>query len=218
MLYNSAYSDGHYQLLHVCFFMTDDSCLVMSSLPLSVWLADTDYQHKFREWQVKSQMMHKSPFFFFVLSAPEAGSQLITTFRICWVGSNKTSHCTSQFQQHQALFGHDSISKHICSNCLSQSEEAAQTETYSNTAHQQQYVAVDIIFLQTGTRNTILHQLIQHPLAALTSMRKSPVLSPACHATPPSSTDSRYCSAGKAGVGVNSSMGVSAAWGDHRGG
>lgn len=47
--------------------------------------------------------------------------------------------------------------------------------------------------------------------AALTSMRKSPVLSPACHATPPSSTDSRYCSAGKAGVGVNSSMGVSAA-------
>lgn len=47
--------------------------------------------------------------------------------------------------------------------------------------------------------------------AALTSMRKSPVLSPACHATPPSSTDSRYCRAGKAGVGVNSSMGVSAA-------
>lgn len=46
--------------------------------------------------------------------------------------------------------------------------------------------------------------------AALTSMRKSPVLSPACHATPPSSTDSRYCRAGKAGVGVNSSMGVSA--------
>ncbi len=43
-----------------------------------------------------------------------------------------------------------------------------------------------------------------------TSMRKSPVLSPACHATPPSSTDSRYCNAGKAGVGVNSSMGVSA--------
>ena len=42
-------------------------------------------------------------------------------------------------------------------------------------------------------------------------MRKSPVRSPACHATPPSSTDSRYCSAGKAGVGVNSSMGVSAA-------
>lgn len=46
--------------------------------------------------------------------------------------------------------------------------------------------------------------------AALTSIRKSPVLSPACHATPPSSTDSKYCRAGKAGVGVNSSMGVSA--------
>lgn len=46
---------------------------------------------------------------------------------------------------------------------------------------------------------------------APTSIRKSPVLSPACHATPPSSTDSRYCRAGKAGVGVNSSMGVSAA-------
>lgn len=43
-----------------------------------------------------------------------------------------------------------------------------------------------------------------------TSIRKSPVLSPACQATPPSSTDSRYCRAGKAGVGVNSSMGVSA--------
>lgn len=43
-----------------------------------------------------------------------------------------------------------------------------------------------------------------------TSIRKSPVLSPACQATPPSSTDSRYCSAGNAGVGVNSSMGVSA--------
>lgn len=43
-----------------------------------------------------------------------------------------------------------------------------------------------------------------------TSIRKSPVRSPACHATPPSSTDSRYCRAGKAGVGVNSSMGVSA--------
>lgn len=45
---------------------------------------------------------------------------------------------------------------------------------------------------------------------ALTSIRKSPVLRPACHATPPSSTDSKYCRAGKAGVGVNSSMGVSA--------
>jgi len=44
----------------------------------------------------------------------------------------------------------------------------------------------------------------------LTSMRKSPVLRPAFHATPPSSTDSRYCKAGNAGVGVNSSMGVSA--------
>lgn len=44
----------------------------------------------------------------------------------------------------------------------------------------------------------------------LTSMRKSPVLSPALHATPSRSTDSRYCRAGKAGVGVNSSMGVSA--------
>lgn len=43
-----------------------------------------------------------------------------------------------------------------------------------------------------------------------TSIKKSPVLSPACHATPPSSTDSRYCRAGNAGVGVNSSMGVSA--------
>lgn len=45
----------------------------------------------------------------------------------------------------------------------------------------------------------------------LTSMRKSPVRSPALQATPSTSTDSRYCSAGKAGVGVNSSMGVSAA-------
>lgn len=43
-----------------------------------------------------------------------------------------------------------------------------------------------------------------------TSIKKSPVLSPACHATPPSSTDSKYCRAGNAGVGVNSSMGVSA--------
>lgn len=43
-----------------------------------------------------------------------------------------------------------------------------------------------------------------------TSIRKSPVLRPACQATPPSSTDSRYCRAGNAGVGVNSSMGVSA--------
>lgn len=42
----------------------------------------------------------------------------------------------------------------------------------------------------------------------VTSMRKSPILRPALHATPPSSTDSRYCSAGNAGVGVNSSMGV----------
>lgn len=41
-------------------------------------------------------------------------------------------------------------------------------------------------------------------------MRKSPVLNPALHATPSRSTDSRYCRAGKAGVGVNSSMGVSA--------
>lgn len=41
-----------------------------------------------------------------------------------------------------------------------------------------------------------------------TSMRKSPILRPALHATPPSSTDSRYCRAGNAGVGVNSSMGV----------
>lgn len=48
----------------------------------------------------------------------------------------------------------------------------------------------------------------------LTSMRKSPIRSPARHATPPSSTDSRYCSAGKAGVGVNSSMGVCAADGE----
>lgn len=50
----------------------------------------------------------------------------------------------------------------------------------------------------------------------LTSMRKSPIRSPARHATPPSSTDSRYCSAGKAGVGVNSSMGVCAADGRSR--
>lgn len=48
------------------------------------------------------------------------------------------------------------------------------------------------------------------PNQFLTSMRKSPVLKPAFHATPPSSTDSRYCKAGNAGVGVNSSMGVSA--------
>lgn len=48
----------------------------------------------------------------------------------------------------------------------------------------------------------------------LTSMRKSPVRSPALQATPSTSTDSRYCSAGKAGVGVNSSMGVSAAGGN----
>lgn len=48
------------------------------------------------------------------------------------------------------------------------------------------------------------------PNRFLTSMRKSPVLRPAFHATPPSSTDSRYCKAGNAGVGVNSSMGVSA--------
>lgn len=41
-----------------------------------------------------------------------------------------------------------------------------------------------------------------------TSIRKSPILRPALQATPPSSTDSRYCRAGKAGVGVNSSMGV----------
>lgn len=45
---------------------------------------------------------------------------------------------------------------------------------------------------------------------SLTSMRKSPVRSPALQATPSTSTDSRYWSAGKAGVGVNSSMGVSA--------
>ncbi|TNN50442.1 hypothetical protein EYF80_039368 [Liparis tanakae] len=32
-------------------------------------------------------------------------------------------------------------------------------------------------------------------------MRKSPILRPALQATPPSSTDSRYCSAGNAGVG-----------------
>lgn len=41
-------------------------------------------------------------------------------------------------------------------------------------------------------------------------MRKSPVRSPALQATPPWSTDSRYCRAGNAGVGANSSMGVSA--------
>lgn len=47
-------------------------------------------------------------------------------------------------------------------------------------------------------------------LMLLTSIRKSPVLSPAFHATPSTSTDSRYCKAGNAGVGVNSSIGVSA--------
>lgn len=52
--------------------------------------------------------------------------------------------------------------------------------------------------------------------SGLTSIRKSPIRSPARHATPPSSTDSRYCSAGKAGVGVNSSMGVCAADGRSR--
>lgn len=46
--------------------------------------------------------------------------------------------------------------------------------------------------------------------SASTSMRKSPVRSPALHATPPWSTDSRYWRAGNAGVGANSSMGVSA--------
>lgn len=50
-----------------------------------------------------------------------------------------------------------------------------------------------------------------HPGSGLTSSRKSPVRSPALQATPSTSTDSRYCSAGKAGVGVNSSIGVSAA-------
>lgn len=44
-------------------------------------------------------------------------------------------------------------------------------------------------------------------------MRKSPIRRPDRHATPPSSTDSRYCRAGKAGVGLNSSTGVWA--GDH---
>lgn len=46
--------------------------------------------------------------------------------------------------------------------------------------------------------------------SGLTSIRKSPVRSPALQATPSTSTDSRYWSAGKAGVGVNSSIGVSA--------
>lgn len=41
-------------------------------------------------------------------------------------------------------------------------------------------------------------------------MRKSPVLRPALQATPSTSTDSRYCRAGNAGVGANSSIGVSA--------
>lgn len=49
-----------------------------------------------------------------------------------------------------------------------------------------------------------------HMPGSPTSIKKSPVLRPACHATPPSSTDSKYCKAGKAGVGVNSSIGVSA--------
>lgn len=57
------------------------------------------------------------------------------------------------------------------------------------------------------------HQAAQVRMS-LTSMRKSPVRSPALQATPSTSTDSRYCSAGKAGVGVNSSMGVSAAGGE----
>lgn len=46
--------------------------------------------------------------------------------------------------------------------------------------------------------------------ALVTSMRKSPVLRPALQATPSTSTDSRYWRAGNAGVGVNSSIGVSA--------
>lgn len=50
--------------------------------------------------------------------------------------------------------------------------------------------------------------------SGLTSIRKSPIRRPDRHATPPSSTDSRYCRAGKAGVGLNSSTGVWA--GDHR--
>lgn len=49
----------------------------------------------------------------------------------------------------------------------------------------------------------------------VTSIRKSPVRSPALHATPSRSTDSRYCSAGNAGVGVNSSIGVSAGSREH---
>lgn len=51
----------------------------------------------------------------------------------------------------------------------------------------------------------------------LTSMRKSPVLRPALQATPSTSTDSRYWRAGNAGVGVNSSMGVSAEGGHPQG-
>lgn len=47
-------------------------------------------------------------------------------------------------------------------------------------------------------------------LSLITSMRKSPVLRPALQATPSTSTDSRYWRAGNAGVGVNSSIGVSA--------
>lgn len=65
---------------------------------------------------------------------------------------------------------------------------------------------VDLGVVTRGPRRTVW--------PGLTSMRKSPIRSPARHATPPSSTDSRYCSAGKAGVGVNSSMGVCAADGE----
>lgn len=51
---------------------------------------------------------------------------------------------------------------------------------------------------------------VSQAVPLITSMRKSPVLKPALQATPSTSTDSRYWRAGNAGVGVNSSMGVSA--------
>lgn len=59
--------------------------------------------------------------------------------------------------------------------------------------------------IQNHTAEDVSDELFQN-----TSMRKSPVLRPVLQATPSTSTDSKYCRAGNAGVGVNSSMGVSA--------
>ena len=105
-----------------------------------------------------------------------------------------------------------------CPKCNQQYSPTAATEARNQS---QQHLPVKkaqevfwglIVFPTTLDQVLISHNNNQpENEAALTSIRKSPVLSPACHATPPSSTDSRYCRAGKAGVGVNSSMGVSAA-------